>query len=534
MTHQPIIRAALLPGELVVDNFAGGGGASLGIEQALGRPCDIAINHDPVAIAMHRANHPETKHFVEDIHAVDPREACGGRPVGLAWFSPDCKHFSRAKGGKPVNKKIRGLAWVVVRWAKRVRPRLIILENVQEFEGWGPLRKDGLPDRRRVGATFREWLGKLRGCGYTVEFRTLVAADYGTPTTRRRLFLIARRDDATPVWPEPTHGSGCPEAWRPASEIIDWALPCPSIFERRRPLADATMRRIAEGIRRFVIETDAPFILTNTTGHAPREIGQPLPTVTTGNHRYLVSPTLIQTSYGERPGQSPRVPGLHKPLGTVVAGGAKHALVATFMAQHFGNSKGRPMQQPVGTVTAGGQGHQALVAAMLTKHYGGVVGHGVERPIGTITAQDHHSLTCAFLSKYYGTSIGQQLDRPLPTVTTGGGRGGGHLAEVRAFMVKYYSSGGQHNSLHTPLGAVTGKARFGLVTVHGQPYQIIDIGMRMLQPHELFAAQGFPGRYEIRPDYNGKPLTKTAQISLAGNAVCPQVAEALVLANAAA
>lgn len=499
MTRPPIIRASYgLPGELVVDNFAGGGGASTGIEAALGRPVDLAINHSPEAIAMHKANHPETKHFCENIWEVDPREACGSRPVGLAWFSPDCTNFSRAKGGKPVSKGIRALAWVVIRWARDVRPRVIVLENVEEFQTWGPLVNDR-PDPERAGETFREWLGQLAGLGYAIEFRSLVAADYGTPTTRKRLFLIARRDGGNAVWPEPTHGKNRPNRWRPASEVIDWSLPCPSIFDRPRPLAEATQRRIAAGIRRFVIEAAEPFIvtLTHQGGERGRSVSAPLPTVTAA-HRgelALVSPTLIQTSWGERQGQAPRVPGLHKPLGTVVAGGAKHALVAAF----------------------------------LSKHFGGVVGHGVERPLGTVTARDHHALTTAWLTKFYGTATGSSCEAPMPTVTAGAW--GGHMAEVRAFLVKYYSTGSQQQDLLGPLHTVTSKARFGLVEIHGEQYVITDIGMRMLQPHELFAAQGFPDDYEIAPEFNGRPLTKTAQIALCGNAVCPQVAEAIVAAN---
>jgi DNA (cytosine-5)-methyltransferase 1 len=499
----PTIRASYaFPGELVVDNFAGGGGASTGIEAALGRPVDIAINHSPEAIAMHKANHPETRHFLENIWEVDPREACGSRPVGLAWFSPDCTHFSRAKGAKPVKKEIRALAWVVVRWAATVRPRVIILENVEEFQTWGPLLEDGHPDPSRVGETFRAWLAKLVDLGYEVEFRSLIAADYGTPTTRKRLFLVARRDGGNAVWPEPTHGEGRPESWRPASEVIDWSLPCPSIFERKRPLAEATLRRIAAGIRRFVIEAAEPFIVKyhNDRGFRGQGCDEPLRTVDTSNRFALISPTLIQTSWGEREGQAPRVPGLGKPLGTVVAGGVKHALVAAF----------------------------------LNKHYGGMVGHGPERPLGTVTARDHHALTTAFITKFYGTcQHGSSLREPLPTVTAGAW--GGHMAEVRAFLVKYYGAAhGQEQDLFGPLHTVTSKARFGLVTVHGEEYVITDIGMRMLQPHELFRAQGFPDDYQISPEHNGKPLTKTAQIALCGNAVCPQVAEAIVAANARA
>ncbi len=492
-------------GELIVDSFAGAGGASTGIELALGRSPDLAINHNPVALAMHLANHPESRHFVEDIRDVDPAEACAGRPVGLAWFSPDCTHFSRAKGGKPRSKEIRGLAWVVVRWAKEVRPRVIVLENVEEFQTWGPLTEAGRPDKARAGETFRQWRRQLAELGYQVEHRSLIAADYGTPTTRKRLFLIARCDGHPIAWPEPTHGKGCAHPWRPAADIIDWSLPCPSIFERKRPLADKTLARIAAGVRRYVIEAARPFIIpvTHTGRTRVHGIDEPLRTVTGANRGELafIAPTLIQTGYGEREGQAPRALDIGKPLGTVVAGGAKHALVAAF----------------------------------ITKHYKGVVGHGLERTLGTVTAQDHHSVTAAWLTKFYGSArAGADVRAPLPTVTAGGGKGGGHLAEVRAFLVKYYgATSGQQQSLFDPLHTVTSRARFGLVMVEGEAYEIADIGMRMLQPHELFAAQGFPADYvvELADRGDGKPLTKTQQIALCGNAVCPQVAAAIVRAN---
>lgn len=501
--RSPTLRASFLrPGELVVDCFAGGGGASTGIEAAIGRSPDIAINHSRVAIAMHRRNHPATRHFCEDVWKVDPKKACEGRPVGLAWFSPDCRHFSKAKGSKPVSKKIRGLAWTVTRWARAVQPRVIVVENVEEFQTWGPLRDDSKPDPKRAGETFRAWLGQLRRCGYRIEFRLLTAADYGAPTTRRRLFLVARRDDAPIVWPAATHGRGRARGWRPAAEVIDWSLPCPSIFDRRRPLKPATLRRIAEGLRRYVLECPRPFIvgITHTksgTGRVQDSL-EPLRTITTakGGEFALVSPTLIQTGYGERPGQAPRVPGLGKPLGTVVAGGSKHALVAAF----------------------------------LSKHYGGAVGQPVDHALGTVTAKDHHSLSFAFLTKFFGTSTGSSMSEPLPTVTAGGGKGGGHLAEVRAFVVKYYGTGGQTQDLFSPLHTVTSKARFGLVTIQGEQFEIADIGLRMLAPHELFAAQGFPADYEISV-VDGKRLSKTEQIALAGNSVPPPVAEAIVAAQ---
>jgi DNA (cytosine-5)-methyltransferase 1 len=486
----PVFRA--FSGELVVDNFAGGGGASTGIEAALGRPVDIAINHDPEAIAMHRANHPETRHYCENIWEVDPAEACAGRPVGLAWFSPDCTHFSRAKGTTPVKKEIRGLAWVVIRWAKTVRPRVIVLENVEEFQTWGPLRDDNRPDPGRAGETFREWLAELAGLGYDIEFRSLVAADYGAPTTRKRFYLVARRDGAGVAWPDPTHGKGRATPWRPAADVIDWSLPCPSIFDRNRPLAEATQRRIAEGIRRFVLGAARPFVVRTAHGDVGKNgsrrwgrgehgIESPLPTVCASRDFALVSPSLIQRSWGERPGQRPRALDISAPLGTVVAGGVKHALVTAFLAKHFGGPNGRQ-----------------------------VPGCDLRNPTGTVTARDHHALVTA------------QLAAPAD-----------RRAEVRAFLVKYYGAQqGQEQQISLPLHTVTTKARFGLVVIEGEAYEIADIGMRMLAPHELFAAQGFPADYQIALDVDGRPLSKTAQIRMAGNSVCPPVAAAIVGANA--
>lgn len=302
------------PDRLVVDLFAGAGGASTGIAAALGRDPDVAVDHSPAAIAMHIANHPQTRHFIEDVFDVNPRRVCEGREVGLLWMSPDCTHFSKAKGGKPRSKGVRSLAWVAVRWAAEVRPRVIALENVEEFQTWGPLTDDGQPCPVRKGETFAEWVRALEALGYRVEWRVLRACDYGAPTSRRRLFLVARCDGEPIVWPEPTHGPGRARPWHTAAEIIDWTVPCPSIFDRARPLAEPTLRRIATGIRRYVIEAARPFIVP------------------------LVAPTLIQTGYGEREGQTPRALDLGRPLGTVVAGGAKHALVATQVHHSLGTA----------------------------------------------------------------------------------------------------------------------------------------------------------------------------------------------------
>lgn len=503
-TRPPELRLHIDPGELIVDNFAGGGGASLGIEWALGRSPDLAINHDRAAIAMHAANHPTTRHLCEDVWAVDPVAACAGQPVGLAWFSPDCKHFSKAKGGKPVEKKIRGLAWVAIRWARAVRPRVIVLENVEEFEDWGPLLADGRPCPARRGLTFRRWLAQLRNCGYQVELRQLRACDYGAPTIRKRLFVIARSDGQAISWPMPTHGPGTAQPYRVAAEVIDWSLPCPSIFERSKPLAENTLRRIARGIRRYVMEAAEPFLVPVTHAGDARahSLQEPVRTVT-GAQRgeiALVSPTLIQTGYGERPGQVPRVPGLDKPLGTIMAGGAKHALVAAFLAKHYG-------------------GHEATGSAM-------------PEPFSTVTSRDHHALVTSHMVKLYGTcQDGQQLGLPFPTIRAEGT----HLAEVRAFLLKYYSGGdGQQQDMFAPVHTVTTKDRFAIVTVHGERYVIADIGMRMLAPRELFRAQGFPDSYQIELEFDGRPLSKTDQVRMCGNSVCPDVAAAIVLANFAA
>jgi DNA (cytosine-5)-methyltransferase 1 len=417
--------------ELIVDNFCGGGGASSGIEQAVGRPIDIAINHSPEAIRMHTVNHPHTKHYCESVWDVDPEEACQGRPVGLAWFSPDCKHFSKAKGSKPVEKKIRGLAWVAVRWAATVRPRVIILENVEEFKTWGPLivGQDGYdyPCKDRKGHTFNAFKQELEKLGYRVEHKELRACDYGAPTIRKRLFLVARCDGLPIVWPEATHGPGL-APYKTAADIIDWSLPCPSIFERSRPLAENTLRRIARGMQRFVIDSPNPFIV---------RIGQ--------------------TGFGKDRLQY----SIDDPLTTITTK-AEHCLVVP------------------------------AVSAFLAKHYTGVVGQSMEKPVGTITGIDHHSLVTSHLIKLRGTcKDGQPVTEPLPTLTAGGN----HVGEVRAFLIKYYSQGGQWQDLSDPLHTIPSKARMGLVMVHGQPYRIADIGMRMLQPPELYAGQGFS------PDY---------------------------------
>ncbi|MCK9497135.1 MAG: DNA cytosine methyltransferase [Dehalococcoidia bacterium] len=538
--------------ELVVDNFAGGGGASTGIEAAIGRPVDIAINHDREAVAMHQVNHPETLHIQDDIWSVDPVLITQGHHVRLAWFSPDCTHFSKAAGRKPRSQKIRGLAWVVIEWAAAVQPDVIMLENVEEFRTWGPLDEDGYPIKEQAGETFAAWKDALEGLGYVVEFRELRASDYGTPTIRKRLFIIARRDGQPIRWPEPTHGAPSMlephlEPYRTAAECIDWSIPVPSIFERERELAEATQRRIAAGLKRFVIDDPDPFIVPSY---------------------------LVQSGWGEREGQAPRVMDMREPLGTVVAGGIKHALVTPYMASldHQSSPKGvnRPdealttittkarhlflapslvpmnftnapmsLRRPLGTVTSQHNRFQ-LTTAWLVKHFGGMVGVRGDTPLPTVTTRNTQvQIATSNLIHLRGTGTARSIEEAMPTITAGGN----HIAEVRAFLLKFYGNERDGHSLSEPLGTVTTRDRFGVVvTIHGEPYVIYDIGMRMLTPRELYRAQGFPEGYVIDPVVptkygpDGSPLgyrrlPKTHQVRMCGNSVCPPVAEALVEAN---
>jgi len=611
--------------EIIVDNFAGGGGASTGIELAIGRSVDIAINHDENAVAMHTTNHPDTLHYCESVFDVNPLVATAGRPVGLAWFSPDCRHFSKAKGSKPVEKEIRGLAWIVIRWALAVRPRVMMLENVEEFKTWGPLivSADGgqRPDPSRAGETFEAFCGMLSGgipvghpalvecceflgiaadsmqaqqlvagLGYAVDYRELRACDFGAPTIRKRFFMVMRCDSVPVTWPVPTHGdpktpavqSGKLAPWRTAAECIDWSIPAVSIFDRKKPLAENTLKRIARGIQRFVIDSASPFIvkcnhtttkgkydcfrgqalaeplqtITKTHGYAiatpvmaplfagtggsefqmrPRPVNKPFFTLLTQNrtnviapvlapliarqfgasigHRadepsatvtaggggksQLVSTTLIQMGYGERPGQEPRVPGLHKPLGTVVAGGGKFGLVAANLVKHFGgNYKG--------------------------------AGVALDEPAHTVTTTDHHGLVTSHLVMLRGTCRdGRVVDAPAPGLTAGGL----HVGNVETSL----ATGGYDEQRAAQalafLRDYCGADSDGLVTVDGVVYRIVDIGMRMLQPAELYRAQGFPEWYIIDQDYRGVKYAKDKQVARCGNAVPPPFAEALVRAN---
>lgn len=488
------------PTEIIVDSFAGGGGASMGIKLATDREVDIAINHDPDAILMHKTNHPNTMHYQADVWDVDPAEVCDGRPVGLLWASPDCKHFSKAKGGKPVDKNIRGLAWIVLRWAGTVRPRVIILENVEEFQTWGPVRR-GRPVKSKTGQTFRRWLGQLEALGYAVEWRELVAADYGAPTTRKRFFVVARRDGQPIVWPEPTHApadsqevkAGIRKPWRSAAEIIDWSLPTPSIFSTReeikarygmtavRPLARNTMRRVARGVDKFVIRSASPFLVTVNHG--------------------MTAPAMIQyhTEQNER-------------------------------------VRGQGVTDPVMTIDASNR--YGLAAAVLTKYYSGDQSQGAADPLHTVTTRDREGLTmakfqAAHLIKMKGTNLGGQAQDPLQTITAGGGHHGvvstriakaepganlQHWPEIRAMLNAFCD-------YHLEDDAVI------LFSVAGVQYFMADIGLRMLTPRELYRANGFPEDYIIDRDYTGHAYSKTKQVARCGNAVPPPFAEALVRAN---
>ncbi len=542
----------MINGELIVDNFAGGGGASTGIELATGYSVDIAINHDPEAIKMHKANHPNTKHYCENVWAVDPVKACKGHTVALAWFSPDCKHFSKAKGGKPKDKNIRGLAWVACRWAGLVRPRVIMLENVEEFKTWGPLGRRHHPIKSKQGETFRKFVQQLTDLGYEVEFRELVAADYGAPTMRKRFFMIARCDGKPIVWPEPTHGPADSEAVRAgllkpyvgAYTQIDFSRPCPSIFDTSeeikekygiravRPLAPKTMDRIARGLKKFVLDNPEPFIIQCNHGgeRRPNDIRDPMPTIT-GKHGYgIVEPYMVQI--GQTGFAKDRSKDVREPLTTIVSKN-EHCLIepklAPYLSVNRENHFGSDMREPIHTVTANNQ-HMLMTPTLIQYHsetaQGEVRGQTIKDPIMTVDGSNRYGLVTSFLSKFYKSGTGQDLREPLHTITTSPG----HFGEVRAFLIKYYGDAtGQ--DIEKPLDTVTTKDRFGLVTIKGVDYQIVDIGLRMLEPRELYGCQGFPEDYIIDHDYTGKTYPRSEQVRRCGNAVCPPIPAALVRAN---
>lgn len=621
----------MINGELIVDNFAGGGRASTGIEMATGISVDIAINHDPEAIRMHKANHPSTKHYCENVWAVDPVEACAGHPVGLAWFSPDCKHFSKAKGGKPKDKNIRGLAWVALRWAGLVRPRVIMLENVEEFKTWGPLNRNHRPIKSKQGVTFEKFVQQLHRLGYQVEHRELVAADYGAPTMRKRFFLIARCDGEPIVWPEPTHGKADSEAVKAgllkpyvgAYTQLDFSLPCPSIFDTAeeikekygiravRPLAPKTMERIARGLIKFVLENPEPFIIQCNHGgeRRPQDIREPMPTIT-GKHGYgVVEPYLVQigqTGFAADRSKDVREPlttivsknehcliepklqmvgdgagfpidrmrypaycdpeemdklpfadpdlemeiqeqlqapcvmcnntnnigaSVESPLPTITTGNRNFVVAPTLIQYHSetanGEVRGQKLDEPI--MTLDGSNRYGLITSFLHKYYdGGYTGSGesVENPLPTVTSWDHNSIVTANLIQMNNHCDGRDITEPLPTITAGDG----HFGEVRAFLIKYYGQGiGQE--VNEPLDTIPTHDRFGLVTIAGADYQIVDIGLRMLEPKELYGCQGVPDDYIIDHDCYGKKISRSEQVHKCGNMVPPKFSEVLVRAN---
>lgn len=544
----------MINGELLVDNFAGGGGASTGMEMATGVSVDIAINHDPEAIRMHKANHPMTKHYCESVWDVDPVEACAGYPVALAWFSPDCKHFSKAKGGRPKDKNIRGLAWVALRWAGLVRPRVIMLENVEEFKTWGPLNRSHRPIKAKNGDTFRKFIEQFRELGYTVDFKELVAADYGAPTMRKRLFLIARCDGKPIVWPKHTHGpadseevkAGLLKPYVGAYTQLDFSLPCPSIFDTAeeikekygiravRPLAPKTIERIARGLKKFVIDNTEPFIVQVNHSGAKSDycnsMNEPISTVTSKNGFGIVEPYVVQI--GQTGFTADRSKDVREPLTTIVSKN-EHCLIepklAPFMGTNTTNHPGGRCDDPIHTITTGNQ--QCLISPTLIQYHSEtseneVRGQTIEEPIMTVDSSNRYGLVTSFLSKFYKSGTGQDVREPLHTITTSAG----HFGEVRAFLIKYYGQGtGQ--DIKKPLDTVTARDRFGLVTIEGVDYQLVDIGLRMLEPKELYGCQGFPDDYIIDHDYIGKKYSKTEQVRRCGNAVCPPIPAALIKAN---
>jgi DNA (cytosine-5)-methyltransferase 1 len=688
----------LRPGEIIVDLFAGGGGASEALKQALGIDPALAYNHDEMAIGMHAANHPLTIHHREDIWHADPVRDVAGRLVGWFHASPDCTHFSQAKGGQPRNGKIRALSWVIPKWIGMLArvglaPRIVSMENVWQIRTWGPLvakrckktgrvlKMDGtvaakgervpveqqqlVPDKRHTGRTWRRFVAVLESFGYVGEARKLIASDYGAGTSRERLFGLWRRDGLPVVWPTPTHGRG--DDLQPvvsAADCLDFSIPCPSIFTRKRPLADATLRRIAKGVTRHVLESADPFIVPAThqgsdrindareplptvtaanrgelmlvapelapflTEHAnasnqrtmpadeplrtqcagvkgghfamvspvlagvggragqtePRAGDDPLYTITTKGDTAVIAPTLVQTGYGERTGQAPRALDLDRPLGTVVAGGVKHAVSAAHMVTLRRNMVGSEARAPLHTIAAGAE-HHAIAVAHLTAMAQNVVGTDLRDPCPTILAgATRFGTVCAFLEQANGGFFaggGRDAREPVSTITSTGsqqqlvelgmverrcascgtcapapgcgdmcrdcfdniefdvGRGltpeqqAGAL-RVAAFLIKYHGTGANVPRLEGPLSTISTKDRLALVTVtiHGTPYVIVDIGLRMLKPRELYRAQGFPSAYIIDRTADGRPISTTAAVRMVGNSVSPPPLCALAAANA--
>ena len=648
--------------EIVVDFFCGGGGAGTGLEIGLGRAVNVAKNHSPQAISMHTVNHPGAKHFTTDVFEGDPDTECGSRAVGWFHMSPDCTHHSQAAGGQPRKREIRNLSWIGLKWAGMKRPRVISLENVKQILQWGRLiaKRDKatgrvvklggdvaapgevvpvgqqflIPDPKQRGRTWRRFVALLEGMGYVVEWKVIRACDFGAPTSRERLFMIARCDGQPIVWPEATHAKNPvkgQQKWKTAADCIDFTDLGKSIFGRKKDLAPATLRRVAKGMKKFVIDSAAPFIvpIANWSGETVQSAGEPLRTITSypkggafsvvspviapathqGNDRIndpldplptvtcanrgeltLISPTLIQSGYGERPGQEPRVPGLDQPLGTVVAGGVKHALASACIVQAgHGEGSGANKRRshgvndicgPIGTVTASGGGQSISAAVMIQANGGFNTTHAkdMREPMTTVTntgsqqqlavanlihlrgncdARDlndplhtvsaggqHHGLVSAFMERAFGGSVGQGLEDPAPTITAGGGGKSSLVSltlspeheagalRVAAFLISYYGTE-NISACDAPAPTITTKDRLAMVTVmvQGTPYVIVDICLRMLKPTELYKAQGFPADYIISHGADGKPFTKTQQVHMCGNSVSPPPMAALARAN---
>lgn len=537
--------------EIIVDNFAGGGGASTGIELAAGRPVAIAINHDPDAILLHKTNHPYTEHLQASVWDVDPVEVVRGRPVGLAWFSPDCKHFSKAKGAALVDRNIRGLAWIVLRWAALVRPRVIMLENVEEFQTWGPVRK-GKPVKSKAGQTFQKWKQQLTDLGYVIDHRELVAADYGAPTTRKRFVLVARCDGKPIVWPERTHApsdseevkSGKCLPWRSAAEIIDWTIPGYSIFESKqeimerygvkvvRPLADNTMRRVIRGVDKFTIRSGKPFLVEcnhGGDGHT-RSVEDPVNTLTGKYTGGVVSASLM--SIGQT-GGGDRIRDIREPSPTTVSKQEACCVGANLIQYHAEqteNVRASGLNTPINTVDASNR--YGLTCANLVEYYGNGVPLDLSEPMHTVTAHDREALTAAHIVEFKGQDIGQSVCAPLRTITASAGE----FAECRAVLVKADGRNLGHwreirKLLNRYCGYSLAEDDVILLIIRGIAYYIADITLRMLTPRELYNAMGFPPDYIIDRDYLGNAYGKTKQVASCGNAVCPPLAEAMVRAN---
>jgi DNA (cytosine-5)-methyltransferase 1 len=577
---------------IIVDLFAGGGGASTGLELGLGRQVALAINHNPAAISMHEANHPHADHKPTDVWGIDPIESSRGRTVAWLHASPDCRHHSQAAGGQPRKKEIRDLSWVVVKWAGKLQksgqgPWVISLENVKQILQWGPLiaKRDKatgrvvkvdksvaapgervprheqflVPDPKRKGRTWRQFVHTLRGFGYQVEFWVERNCDYGDPTTRQRLYMIATADGVMPEAAVKTHAAKPAKGQkrhRTAAECIDWSDLGQSIRTRKKPLAEATMRRIAKGIQKEVIQRARPFIvpIANWSREAVHPVDAPLNTITAwpkGGSFALAAPSLVQVGYGERDGQEPRVLDLDKPLGTVVAGGIKHAVATAFLAQANGGyntTHSKAADEPVTTITNKGSQQQLVTANLVTLRKGSHAAP-VDAPLGTQTGTDHHGLVAAHLLHLRGNCDARASDEPLQTISAGGQHHGLVTAEmvadsltpeqldgavwVAAFLMKYHGMGENIRPLDEPVSTVTTKDRLALVTVwiSGDPYVIVDIRLRMLKPRELYRAQGFPDSYIIDRGHDGKAFTLTQQVHMCGNSVSPGTMAAYARAN---